>query len=118
MYWDPTVTNPEHIKFVKEEVTSHSGFTNHNFALVLCLVGQVQAYLSLSGKLNPKNDLSSLIDELGVHIKFLYDDNQASELFFLSRASKYLGVIKLGNKDTWGYLKSRFTRLFGAATHE
>lgn len=52
------------------------------------------------------------------HIKFLFDDNQPMELLFLSKASKYLGVVKLGDKQVWKYLKTRFMRLSSAATPE
>jgi hypothetical protein len=69
------LTPLEHIKFVKEEVAGHTAFTHYDFAATLCLVSQIQAYLTLSGKVNPKNDLSILIDELGENIKFLYDEN-------------------------------------------
>lgn len=103
---------------MNEELVSHTAFTNFDYAISLCLVSQIQAYLTLTGRVNPKNDLSELIEGLGEHIKFLFDENQAMELFFLSRASKYLGVVKLGSKDIWKYLKTRFMKLSGAATPE
>lgn len=104
--------------FVREELQTQTAFTNYNFALNLCLVAQIQTYLTLSGNLNSKNDFSELVLKLEDHVKFLYDDNQIEELYFLSRGSKYLGATNLGNRQLWKYLKTRFSRLSSAATSE
>ena len=103
---------------MREELENQQSFTNYNFAVNLALVSQIQTYLMLSGNLNTKNDFSELVSDMDVHTKFLFDDNQSEELYFLSKASKYLGITKLGNKQLWKYLKSRFTRLSSAANAE
>ena len=106
------------MNFVREEILNQEAFTNYNYAMSLAIISQVQTYLVLSGNLNSQSDFSPLLTEMDRHIKFLYDDNKIEELYFLSRASKYLGVTKLGNSRIWKYLKSRFARLNNAASPE
>lgn len=106
------------MKFVREELEAQTAFTNYNFAVNLAMVAQLQTYLTLSGNLNTKTDFSEVVSDFDDHVKFLFDDNQIEEMYFLSKASKYLGFTQLGNKKLWKYIKSRFSRLSNAASPE